>query len=192
MLKTIAAGLLGAALSAGAANAAVLWDFQETGGDVVGIFAGSLDLSGAGSAGAGGLPFDLFSASDAAAIQSDSTGSFDTYEFDAAPANFGTDGLTLATSGTGDAFAVLGANSGNEVGVPTGYASGQALAGTLTFANQTFAALGVTPGSYVFSLPNDTITVRFGPTAPVPLPATLPLLLAGFGGLALLRRRRAG
>ena len=35
-----------------------------------------------------------------------------------------------------------------------------------------------------------SIEVIVGPIAPIPLPATLPLLLAGAGGLALLRRRK--
>ncbi|RKF16541.1 VPLPA-CTERM sorting domain-containing protein [Roseovarius spongiae] len=45
-------------------------------------------------------------------------------------------------------------------------------------------------------LPNPSITVSsanlkvYGDVAPVPLPAGAPLLLAGLGGLALLRRRR--
>ena len=38
--------------------------------------------------------------------------------------------------------------------------------------------------------PSSTLTITFEPTATVPLPAALPLLLSGLGAFALLRRRR--
>jgi hypothetical protein len=40
-------------------------------------------------------------------------------------------------------------------------------------------------------LPNDAVTVRFGPAAVVPLPATLPLLLGGLGLAVAATRKRA-
>ena len=46
-------------------------------------------------------------------------------------------------------------------------------------------------GPYYTRLGEATLTINTGPTA-VPLPAGLPLLLAGLGGLALLRRRGSG
>lgn len=50
----------------------------------------------------------------------------------------------------------------------------------------TFTGFGGTRGGFSFSL--DDIAVN--QTAPIPLPAGLPLLLAGLGGLVVIRRRR--
>lgn len=94
--------------------------------------------------------------------------------------------------------------------LPRGYVSGTDLSATITFAGETFDSLGITPGEYIYEVvfaPEDevpvstfasaaqeenNIVVRFSPgeAAVIPLPAGLPLLLAGLGGLALLRRAR--
>ena len=62
--------------------------------------------------------------------------------------------------------------------VYSGYVSGTALSGTTTFANQTFASLGLTAGTYTYGIPNDTLTVEI-PT--VPEPAAWALMLVGVG-----------
>ena len=50
--------------------------------------------------------------------------------------------------------------------VPLGYVSGAALSDSMTFNNATFASLGVTPGTYVWSwgtgLPNQNFTLMIG------------------------------
>jgi hypothetical protein len=61
-----------------------------------------------------------------------------------------------------------------------GFADGQAYAG----------GLRIVPGG-IFSRVYDIAALNSRPAAPVPLQAGLPLLLAGLGGLAVLRRRRA-
>jgi hypothetical protein len=70
---------------------------------------------------------------------------------------------------------------------------------TDTFAGATFASLGLTPGTYVWTWGAaaaatlngaavlNTFTIQIGP---VPLPATLPLFATGLAGLGLLGWRR--
>src|SRR5262245_37521987 len=70
------------------------------------------------------------------------------------PANFGS-GAGFADTGTGDMVGVsgplLGSGPVEFVIVPTGYVSGNALTDSMTFDNESFASLGVTPGNYVGS-----------------------------------------
>lgn len=177
-----ATGILCCFLIAGSAQAAVLFSFEETGGDVVGTLSGSLDLEGATPFGPSPIPLDVIRPN--AGFVSVSGGAGARYAI-LGPAIFGT-GSAVFGVGDGDAFSVNGGFQA--ISVPDGYGGGQ-LNSTLTFAGTTLALLGITPGEYVYSLPNDTVTLRFN-AAVIPLPATLPLLLGALGlGLAALRRR---
>ena len=78
---------------------------------------------------------------------------------------------------------------GNQLYVPQGYVSGDPLSDTSTYINQTFASLGVTPGTYEWiwgtgSDKNFTLDIE-APVPPVPEPPSLALLAAAVAGLAL-------
>jgi hypothetical protein len=67
--------------------------------------------------------------------------------------------------------------TGNDLYVEAGYTSGNAMTGSMRIANMSFATMGNTMGSYVYTLASgDTFTAAFAPTPQVPTPAT--------GGLA--------
>jgi hypothetical protein len=60
------------------------------------------------------------------------------------------------------------------------------------FANQTFASIGLTPGTYTWTWGSgsnaDSLTVQIGPAA-VPEPASVLVVEVGFLGLAAVRHR---
>ena len=94
----------------------------------------------------------------------------------------GLPGASLATSGTGSEFG----ESTRQISVPIGYTSGSQLAGTATWTGQTFASLGLTPGTYTSTWGTgptaDFFTVIVGGQA-VPEPPSLWLALIGSVGI---------
>jgi len=207
---------LSAAMLAAPAQAGVLFAFEETADGVFGTLSGSLDVTNAQSGvlgGAGATSIDpsrgsVFLVRDLAGLGQ----SIDSYLV-TGPSAFGSGGGQDATDASGDAFAVgIADDLGEEVFLPDEYISGTELSGTLAFAGATFDSLGITPGTYVWELvplevpvleprtesvfvanapaSDNVITVTFTEAAVIPLPAGLPLLLAGLGGFALLRRTR--
>lgn len=187
----MAAAAIAAIAIPGAADAAVVVNVAQVGANVVATTTGTLNLTGLTLVGSsfslslGILPSISYVATGAAdgvsvAGYSGLTG----------PASFGSGGsYVAATSGTGISFAINGSGFGAPyVFVPVGYASGGALAGTSTFANRTFASLGLTSGTYVFRSAADTVTVNVG--GAVPEPATWAMMLAGVGAVGFAMRRR--
>lgn len=184
-LKTIQAVLAVAALFCGAqtAQSAILWTFQETGGNVVGAFTGTLNMAGMSFCCEPGFSPAAINASNGT-VSTQLNGPEDFY--------FGISGPTLGPGFQVDATSFSGSPlfvSNFAIAVPDGYAGGL-IDGTLTFDAASYASLGITPGTYVYNLANDTITVDFQVSA-VPLPATLPLVLTALGMLGIFARRRA-
>jgi hypothetical protein len=93
------------------------------------------------------------------------------------PSNFGSGGPATASSGTGDLFGVTVNLRELNLILPTGYSSGSTLSGTSTYAGSTFASLGMTPGTYVWTWGSganaDSFTLRIVSAAAVPEPSTL-------------------
>ena len=108
------------------------------------------------------------------------------------PTSFGSGNGDIASSGSGDRVGIVGLFG--QLSVPDGYVSGAALLSSATWNNATFASLGVTPGTYVWSwgtgLPNQNFTLIIIGGAGVPdAGSTISLLGFGLLGLAALRRR---
>ena len=109
-------------------------------------------------------------------------GGADTYRVPGGPTSgpetFGNGGGTLASSGSGD---IVGTSwncyespCARMIHVPRGYVSGTFLSDSATYNNATFATLGVTPGTYVWtwgSGANQNFTLKI----PVPPPTGPPI-----------------
>jgi hypothetical protein len=83
---------------------------------------------------------------------------------------------------------------GTAIIVPAGYASGTALSGSVTYVCQTFASLGLTPGTYTYTWGSgptaDSLAVKIGAAA-VPEPGTWAMMILGFAALGLAGFRAA-
>ena len=100
--------------------------------------------------------------------------------------------ITERDTATGDVFFVEILSGFAVVGLPAGASGVLDIAGGGTVEDETLASIGAVAGSYDFTLGNTSITLTVGSAPPaIPLPASLPLLAAGVGLLAL-RRRRGG
>ena len=80
-----------------------------------------------------------------------------------------------------------------QLSVPDGYVSGAALLSSATWNNATFASLGVTPGTYVWTWgtggPNQNFTLIIGGAGVPDGGSTVSLLGFALLGLAALRRK---
>jgi hypothetical protein len=171
------------------ARAAIVFDFQQVGNDVVVIGAGTVDLAGLAF-----LTTNLFQTvivsgdgqfeGGTAGVQSS------IYTGVSGPAAFGTGNFSVvATSGSGDPIGVTAFNG--RLFLPAQYVSGSPLSNTTTFANQSFASLALTPGTYTYTWGTggntDSLTINI---PAVPEPVSIGLLGIGAVALLVLRPRR--
>jgi hypothetical protein len=193
--------LLGGTAAANASSYHVT--LQQVGSDVVATGSGAIDLTGLVSSSTeavfshGGLQAD-----EGAISTGGAPGSIDIYVGSISGPHF------PDAFGSGSTFHFADSSSGGTVGispsplvinasidVPHGYLSHAALSDSSTYLNATFASLGVTPGTYVWTWgagAEQSFTLEIGNAVATPLPAALPLFAAGLGALGLLgwRRRR--
>jgi PEP-CTERM motif len=164
--------------------------FQEIGGDVDEFGQGSLDLTDLKPA-VGPSPTSQMSVTP-------NEGVFQSGDPDKAlellfgvtgPNSFGPGDGGVTTEGSGDPIGISGMPDFEAVLVSPGYVSGTPLIEGSSYINATFASLGMTPGSYVWSWGSgdhaDTFTINIGlASSSVPEPSTWAMGLVGFAGLA--------
>ena len=175
------------------AQAAIVIDAVETGGDVVFTYSGTVNQGGWELIGGGFFEFARIDPD--ALVYVGPTPSVPSAQFRnpndlQGPDNFGTGtDLAFATSGTGDIFG-LNFDEGL-LNVPGGYVRFDPISGTSTYRGETFASLGMAPGSYTWTwdtLPyaegTDSVTLNV-----VPIPGAVWLLGSGLLGVIGFRRR---
>jgi hypothetical protein len=109
---------------------------------------------------------------------------------------FGGGGVTDASSNSGAVLGIANTTTIEGLYLPNGYVSGANVSNVTTFLGATFASLGVTPGTYVWTWGTganaDSFTLDIVATTAAPEPASLPLLALGLAGLGMvLSTRRA-
>ena len=179
--------------TASAANAAMILRLEEVGGDVVITGSGSINLSGLTLKTSPNdydnifTPTQLYAGpefiSDGVTQWSGLTGPSIIFESGAA---------LHADTGTGNLFGVVSDDTSDPGGtplpllvLPRSYVSGAALSGTTQFNSQTFATMGITPGTLIWTLPTgDSVTIT---TDAQPVPA--PLGVAGAAAVFSYIRR---
>ena len=119
-------------------------------------------------------------------------GSVDVYRVFSGPANFGSGGQHNATESLSSGNFVGIQASVDELFVPHGYISNSALSSSATWTGATFASLGVTPGTFVWTWgtgANQNFTLIIGGAGVPDGGSTVSLLGFGLLGLAALRRK---
>ena len=193
LAKRLAGFCAASFLFASAANAALVVTVEQGGaGDSLTVFGmeGSLDLTGLNLGSGlqvepGGVvvPQDGFFGW---LSPEGGMGAFDVYTGDIEyPEVFGTGGLTEtpAEGVRGDSFGISPI-AGFALRVPANYVSGDELFGGMLF-DATLQELGIEPGTYVWTLPSDTITLN----VVIPVPAAVWLFASALGMLGWLRRK---
>jgi hypothetical protein len=154
--------------------------------NVVATGGGAIDLTGLGLAQITGnsskmLPNDAFLLTGPTSPPA----TIDVYGSVTGPSNFGPgSNVTLASSGIGDLVGVnisTGFLARDVLVVPHSYTSGAVLTDSSTYDNATFASLGVTPGTYVWTWgagADQRFTLKVGGVPGPTIGAGLPGLIA--------------
>ena len=141
------------------ANAAVTININESGGNVTAVLSGNLNLGATLGYVNESNGFNGVAPSGGNISFTSASSSY--YLTSPAWTPIGTGGFFNWDSSSGSAWHMF---SPAYIGVPNGYVSGTALSATATKNSTNYAALGLTPGSYVTTLTNgavsDTVTVN--------------------------------
>ena len=192
-MKILCAAIAAVVFVAAPAQAVVTLTFAQVGNDVVLTSSGSLNLTNAvfiGNIQASGF---VNPSGGSLAVGGGISNIGEAHRLTSPAVTFGTGGFLDGTPDVGLLFGLQASTLGTGfVYVPQGYVNGSALSGSTTFANRTFTSLGLTAGTYNFSIPSDTITLIVPGTGAgaVPEPSTWAMMLIGFGGIGYSMRRR--
>ena len=190
MKKTALAAVAVLALAAAPtdAHAAFVFTLTQVGGNVVVNGGGTLNTTALNPDGTGN--YFAFVSPSAAGLYGGPTNptALAFYSGLTGPASFGSGGMKSASAGSGDLVGFF--RSSTDLVVPAGYVSGTALSDTDTYTGQTFASLGITPGTYTYTWGTGTTADSLTINASVPEPGTWALLAVGTGALALAALRR--
>jgi hypothetical protein len=165
---------------------------EQVGANVVATGTGAINLTGLTFVETAG-PLGAAIAANVGLIETVQTNGAvaDIYTGFTGPTSFGSGGVFLANTGSGDFVGI--ADAAGNLGVPTGYVSGAGLMSSSTWNSATFASLGVTPGTYVWTwgtgLPNQNFTLVIGGAGVPDGGSTVSLLGCALLGLAALRRK---
>jgi len=122
---------------------------NQIGSNVVATGSGAFNLTGLSLTGGGSSSAEMNPSIADLAV---ATGFQDQYQGFSGPLSFGPGGFIFASSNSGDAVTLIGGMTFlSGLWVPQGYVSGGALSSSSTYNSATFASLGVTPGTYVWS-----------------------------------------
>ena len=186
------AAVLGLLAAAGRAEAGLRITYNEVGPDVVSTAIGSIDLTGLVVFATGSGPISTNPSRADAELGPINNASVVLYSGLTGPSSFGSGGVTVPTSGTGILVGVRG--SARDIFVESSYVSGSPISASSSYANMSFATFGLTPGTYLYNIGNNDITIQIGPAIAVPEPSGFVhagISIAIGGAIWLRRRRRA-
>ena len=164
---------------------------EQMGSNVVANGSGPIDLTGLTFL-MRGVGDAVIKAANPAFILTGAVRGVDIYEGITGPTSFGSGGLSLSNSFSGDFFALEeGINA--FLALPQGYTSGDPLTNSMTFDNATFASLDLTPSTYTWTwgteLRNQNFTLIIGAAGVRDGGSTVSLLGFGLLGLVAFRRK---
>lgn len=183
----LAAGL---ASTTAPARASVILNIFQNGGVVAVTQTGSLDLAGATFDHQEAYTTGIVPGGDGWYVGLGLSPGMDWYRLTGTTLPFGGSTAFFASDITGgDAFSIWGNDGGPPlVGLPRGYTSFRRMSGSMVLPGETLAGMSLIPGTYLFDLPADRITLNI---FVVPEPPGWLLMLAGGLCTAFLGHRRA-
>ena len=191
-LRNLMLGLVMAAMSPSAAEASLILNLSESGGNTVLTYSGYINTVGLVPVATSSTTASSMQPSSGQIMKGPATDLFFTNSSSGFQP-FGSGGLVNPISESGSAV-LTNFGSPAILGLPAGYASGAPITGSMTFVG-TFAALGITDRrSYTFSwgAGGAGSSVTLNVASAVPEPATMGVLAIGsvLGGYTYRRRSR--